>query len=1394
MPDRCQRFLLTAGPSVSVRASKRPTTSFCSGSSNTWCNAGMQRSPPGCCLAPCCSTPRAPRVPTREPRPAPTSRRGWPPSPRATTTPASTSSRTAYDILPHPNVLYNIARAYADVGDLENAVAYYKRYLEGNPKDRDEVAQIVASLEARIRSQQAQLLEAQQPRRRPRRGPRGSTAPGGAGPGAGTAPGGATGPGGMGRAGAAGRVAAAPWRGGSSRPKRSSRRRSSRRRRAAQSPLDAPNSTSIITEQDIRLSGITKIPELLRRLAGVDIMEVTGAQTEVSLRGFNQRLSNKVLVLVDGRSVYIDLARRHVLGDAARSASRTSSASRSCAARARRSTAPTRSTASSTSSPRPRARAGAASTPATAITTRRTAACGRRGRDKESRGASPPATTTSRAGAARSPRAGGPPHCSPRPGRCRSVGPRHRRPTCTRQLGKDVTVGVGRAATSTGSIEILGDRPAQRHRPRRPRRRDVTACPQLEALRVRALLEPHPRRSTASTRRTSGSRCCRRHVDTERGRRRGAVHRPVRDGRGVEHDLHVGAEYRFKEVHWTYLAGRDREPRRPLRPRRGQDRPHASPSSATSAPTTSRTSSASCSRRAASVLFHPTKQSTIRGIVATAFRTPTFLESYLSIPSSSRSPAARSSRGPAARTTRASRSSRADPHDGARVPEPGERLLHVRQRVLLQPRQQPHRARAQPRRSPSATSRTQRAARSSSRRPGLTRSSSAASRTSASVQRVRRRARRAHVPRRGPRRLRQLHADGRRAGQLALLAEQLALARERRADEHAQGQRRRPAAHEGRHRRLGRLPLRLAAGLGGAGQRRPEAEHRRTSRSTSTRTRCSTRASATGSCKPGRDQRRRLQPPRTSTASTRSGSSSAAGSWAISPTGSEGIPACAHALLSPSHARSFGAVVSDRVPNDAATPPGGRAFPPAGVIRGTRALPAARILARSNGHIVGNADPARLRPPNPPPPTASPPPRSTSASSPATCSSRTSRATGRRRRTARSTTASRTPSRRARRSRSRRSPAARTCSRRSSTTRATSCRRSSSAICPSGRHRRRRHRHGRRAQADNAGNPNYMPHFLPIDIGNPDALPDGGVPGLDPQFRSPAGGLRSQRPHRHAGGRASDNASPYFYPGGNGDLVDTGSGTLTQSEVQSSAFRPDRARRYQLDPREESELPTDPPRSLRTSRCSRRRKRADGARRRPLRVEASPPALALGAAGKGGTAQGHGGAFSLPAPDRRQRITGFPVWQNALFDPASKKWLAQDIPEGQGIPQLWPLVVLTKLVDNPAHKSIPRAPSSKGARPLRSSSFRGSRCSEVMGPTRRSPTACTTRRRQSRLATSSTPARAGRWSSRRTTSRWSCDRLRSASIHSSIRPIRRSVGRSSPLTSSERRRTSQSGQ
>ena len=47
--------------------------------------------------------------------------------------------------------------------------------------------------------------------------------------------------------------------------------------------------------------------ELLRRLAGVDVAIMTGGDTEVSIRGYNSRLSNKMLVLIDYRSVYVDL-------------------------------------------------------------------------------------------------------------------------------------------------------------------------------------------------------------------------------------------------------------------------------------------------------------------------------------------------------------------------------------------------------------------------------------------------------------------------------------------------------------------------------------------------------------------------------------------------------------------------------------------------------------------------------------------------------------------------------------------------------------------------------------------------------------------------------------------------------------------------------------------------------------------------------------------------------------------------------------------------------------------------------------------------------------------------------------------------------------------------------
>jgi iron complex outermembrane receptor protein len=60
----------------------------------------------------------------------------------------------------------------------------------------------------------------------------------------------------------------------------------------------------VITQEDIRRSGATNIPDLLRMVPGVDVARVDHSTWAISIRGFNGVYANKVLVLIDGRSVY----------------------------------------------------------------------------------------------------------------------------------------------------------------------------------------------------------------------------------------------------------------------------------------------------------------------------------------------------------------------------------------------------------------------------------------------------------------------------------------------------------------------------------------------------------------------------------------------------------------------------------------------------------------------------------------------------------------------------------------------------------------------------------------------------------------------------------------------------------------------------------------------------------------------------------------------------------------------------------------------------------------------------------------------------------------------------------------------------------------------------------
>jgi iron complex outermembrane receptor protein len=63
----------------------------------------------------------------------------------------------------------------------------------------------------------------------------------------------------------------------------------------------------VITAEAIRRSGATNIPDLLRMVPGLDVAQINGNSWAVSARGFNHQFSDKLLVLIDGRTVYTPL-------------------------------------------------------------------------------------------------------------------------------------------------------------------------------------------------------------------------------------------------------------------------------------------------------------------------------------------------------------------------------------------------------------------------------------------------------------------------------------------------------------------------------------------------------------------------------------------------------------------------------------------------------------------------------------------------------------------------------------------------------------------------------------------------------------------------------------------------------------------------------------------------------------------------------------------------------------------------------------------------------------------------------------------------------------------------------------------------------------------------------
>lgn len=69
----------------------------------------------------------------------------------------------------------------------------------------------------------------------------------------------------------------------------------------------AAGSIYVITREEIRRYGATSIPEILRLAPNLQVARVNSSQYAISARGFNNTTANKLLVLIDGRSVYTPL-------------------------------------------------------------------------------------------------------------------------------------------------------------------------------------------------------------------------------------------------------------------------------------------------------------------------------------------------------------------------------------------------------------------------------------------------------------------------------------------------------------------------------------------------------------------------------------------------------------------------------------------------------------------------------------------------------------------------------------------------------------------------------------------------------------------------------------------------------------------------------------------------------------------------------------------------------------------------------------------------------------------------------------------------------------------------------------------------------------------------------
>ncbi|MGI9274622.1 MAG: TonB-dependent receptor plug domain-containing protein [Endozoicomonas sp.] len=77
--------------------------------------------------------------------------------------------------------------------------------------------------------------------------------------------------------------------------------------RKKQRLMDSAAAIYVISDEDIKRTGVTSIPDALRMVPGMQVAKLNANTWSISTRGFNYIFANKLLVLIDGRTVYSPL-------------------------------------------------------------------------------------------------------------------------------------------------------------------------------------------------------------------------------------------------------------------------------------------------------------------------------------------------------------------------------------------------------------------------------------------------------------------------------------------------------------------------------------------------------------------------------------------------------------------------------------------------------------------------------------------------------------------------------------------------------------------------------------------------------------------------------------------------------------------------------------------------------------------------------------------------------------------------------------------------------------------------------------------------------------------------------------------------------------------------------